>query len=50
MAQYLGRVIGAGKMDKTVKVAVTSLQLHPVILKVRDKNRPNIPCFHYATI
>lgn len=34
MSQLLGQVISAGKMSKTVKVAVTSLKLHPVILKV----------------
>ena len=35
MAQYLGKVIGT-KMDKTAKVMVTSLKLHPKILKVND--------------
>ena len=33
MAQFLGRVIGT-KMDKTAKVLVTKLKLHPYILKV----------------
>lgn len=33
MAQYLGQVVGT-KMNKTVKVCVTSLRLHPSILKV----------------
>lgn len=33
MAQFLGQVIGT-KMNKTVKVCVTSLRLHPEILKV----------------
>ncbi|XP_057292280.1 30S ribosomal protein S17-like [Hydractinia symbiolongicarpus] len=32
MAQFLGQVIGT-KMNKTVKVCVTSLRLHPEILK-----------------
>ena len=33
MAQYLGRVVGT-KMDKTAKVMVTKMKLHPVIKKV----------------
>eukprot|EP00795_Rhopilema_esculentum_P001617 gene1617-16076_t len=32
MAQYLGRVVGT-KMDKTAKVMVTKMKLHPVIKK-----------------
>lgn len=34
MAQFLGTVIGT-KMDKTAKVLVTRMVLHPVIKKVR---------------
>ncbi len=33
MAQFLGRVIGT-KMDKTAKVLVTKLKLHPIVMKV----------------
>ena len=33
MSQFLGEVVGT-KMQRTVKVCVNSLQLHPVILKV----------------
>uniref|UniRef100_A0A7M5WRX9 30S ribosomal protein S17 n=1 Tax=Clytia hemisphaerica TaxID=252671 RepID=A0A7M5WRX9_9CNID len=32
MSQFLGQVVGT-KMQRTVKVCVNSLQLHPVILK-----------------
>lgn len=32
-AQFLGRVIGT-KMDKTAKVLVTKLKLHPIVMKV----------------
>ncbi|XP_046843592.1 30S ribosomal protein S17-like [Xenia sp. Carnegie-2017] len=32
MAQFLGRVIGT-KMDKTAKVLVTKLKLHPIVMK-----------------
>ena len=33
MAQFVGRVVGT-KMNKTAKVMVTKLKLHPVIKKV----------------
>ena len=33
MSQFLGEVVGT-KMQRTVKVCVNNLQLHPVILKV----------------
>ena len=33
MAQFIGRVVGT-KMQKTAKVEVIRLQLHPLVLKV----------------
>lgn len=40
MAQFIGRVVGT-KMQKTAKVEVIRLQLHPLVLKVSYANYYN---------
>ena len=50
MSLFIGKVIGT-KMQKTAKVEVTRLFLHPHVLKVRLYLRQETPaCFRRATV
>lgn len=52
MSQFVGRVVGT-KMQKTAKVEVCRMFLHPHVLKVRFKNQSSISLlpshFEYLT-
>ena len=44
MALFIGKVVGT-KMQKTAKVEVTRMFLHPQVLKVNPFTRPGKLCF-----